>query len=74
MQKYSATIQYTDMTAEPGYRECLQDVTVSADSTDAAFEAARNSRELVSRVQLNGVVGGPGFEGRSWVRHYQISA
>jgi hypothetical protein len=74
MQKYSATIQYTDLTAEPGYREHMQEVIVSADSTDGAFEAARSIRSHVSSVQLHGYVMGPYFDGPSWFRHYPISA
>jgi hypothetical protein len=74
MQKYSATIQYTDPTKEPGYREHMQEVIVSADSTDGAFDAARSLQQHVSSVHLHGFVMGPYFDGPSWLRYYPISA
>lgn len=72
--RYDATIQWTDRACEPGYQETLERVVVSAAGTDAAFDAARSLRPLVSSVIIHGIAGrAVAFDGPTWRRTYAVN-
>ena len=69
VNRYDATIQHKDGGREIGYRETIEDITVSADSIEQAFALAFHSRPAVSRVQLHGIRGTTiAFDGPRWSR------
>lgn len=69
--KYDLTIQWTDASREPGYRETCEAFVIAAGSVDAAIAAARALRSNVTSVQVHGVAGtgiafqGPAFSWRA---------
>lgn len=67
MTQYDVSVQCTDRTREPGYRETVERIVVSATSPRVAIAAARDARPNASHVMVLGVSGsGIAFQGASF--------
>lgn len=57
LSRYDATVQWTDGSREPGYRETIEDLVVEAESPSGALQLARSIRPGTTRAQVTGVTG-----------------